>query len=78
MKTLNFKEVVVAAAKKVANAIAVEIPRRRKSADAAAELRRRAEINARGASRRNDLESAIFGRGAGRWIEPRPDWMGRQ
>lgn len=86
MKTLDFKgpvvEVAVAAGKavrraaaSVVNALTEVRPGKPRSRDAAAELRRRAEINAQGAARRRDLESAVFGRASGAWIQPRPDWL---
>lgn len=89
MKTLDFKgpvaEAAVAATKAVKraavavrDALTEERPGKPRSRNAAEELRRRAEINARGAGQRRDLERAVFGGASGPWIEPRPNWMGRR
>lgn len=48
--------------------------------DAAEELERRREINARGASIRAEraaLVDALLG-GRGRWLARRPDWLGQR
>lgn len=80
MKTLDFKTAVEAVAVVAEKAGIVEKrrPVKPKSRDAAEELARRAEINARGAADRAGMGAALLGRSRGQWIEPRPDWLGRR
>lgn len=78
MKTLDFKAIPAAIAQA---AVAVKAAVSRKPAkptnrDAADELRRRAEVNARGAAARGDLDRALFG-GRSSWIPARPGWLDR-
>ena len=82
MRTLDFKaaavSVVEVVAKTAERAGILEQKRPPVNRDAAAELARRREINARGDSIRAARERAIFGGQGVRWIEPRPDWLTRR
>jgi hypothetical protein len=65
-------KVVKAAAVAVAKAIR-PLAMSPRSQDAAEELRRRAEINARGAELRAARDREFFGRS--RWVNARPGWL---
>jgi hypothetical protein len=80
MKTIDVVgkvgEVAGQAAKAVANAVFGRRPARPRNAAAAEELRRRAEINARGAALRATLPGAGGGRQS--WIGDTGDWLRRR
>lgn len=76
MKTL---EVLGAGVRKAAQAVVAAVAptaRPQRSREAEEELRRRAEVNARGDARRAALEAELFG--GGRWLARRPGWLNRR
>ena len=60
----------------VARVSAAVAPGRRRSREADEEVRRRAEINARGDALRAAREAALFGES--RWLGRRPGWLDRR
>jgi hypothetical protein len=60
------------AALALAKAVATTRPVNR---DAAEELRRRADVNARAEAARAEREATLFG--SSRWLARRPGWLGR-
>lgn len=71
------KAVVTAAARAVQNAAARARARTpAKDRDAAAELRRRAELNARADSMREQREASLFGEAG--WLPQRAHWLDRR
>lgn len=69
----GIKKAAGAAAARVTAALA---PAPGRSREADEELRRRAEINARGAAQRAARDEALFG--ATRWLGRRPGWLDRR
>jgi hypothetical protein len=76
MKVLDYAGAGLKAAKGAVSAVAkAVIPRRPVDPVAAEELRRRAEVNARGDAIRAEREAAFFD--SSRWLSRRPGWLGR-
>lgn len=79
MKARDYLGATAKAVKAVAvaaiDAVAKPVPSRVLSPDARAEMRRRAEINARGAAGRADMQAALCGRS--QWMRPASGWMNR-
>lgn len=77
MKTLDVLGTGVRkAAKALAAVVAPSAARPWRSPEAEQELRRRAEVNARGEATRAALEAELFG--GGRWLNRRPGWLERR
>jgi hypothetical protein len=76
MKLLDVAGTGAKAVKDAALAIAKVVATSRPvNRDAAHELRRRADVNARAEAARAEREAAIFG--SSRWLGRRPGWLGR-
>jgi hypothetical protein len=69
-------DVLETAAKKVADVVLGPVAQAPRSAAAEEELRRRAEVNARGAATRAELWAGLLG--GRRWIRRRPGWFGKR